>query len=302
MSSWANRNQPRKRDLSTIIPPSSVFPVHSKPANEIIYPSLPAVPPQVVPPQVVPHKRISSTQTTQLYQKEIAYLDSYERTIEQISAFSSLDSDAFITFIVPTVNRATLFRTLASIRQQTSQRWKVIVIFDGCAPTDESILALLKDSRFLYVSIKKHGVLSSNQHGQAGQIRNIGMSMVTTPWIGFVDDDDVILPNYIEKLMEESDNLSVADLISFRMIDTDQLVPPPFCQGILPNQIGISFAIKTSLFKEGFLFTQSEREDYHFVKDVHRARKIIILSSHITYLTRNSSYKAHPETTRIVLR
>ena len=297
MSSWANLHLPRKRDLSTIVQPSSLTPVHSKPINEIIYPSLP-----VVPHHVVPHKRMSSSQNSPFYQKEIAYLDSYDTTVEQIRVFSSLHSDAFITFIVPTVNRATLFRTLASIRQQTNQRWKAIVIFDGCAPTDESILGLLKDTRILYVSIKKHGVLSSKQPGQAGQIRNIGMSMVTTPWIGFVDDDDVILPNYIEKLMEESGTLSNADLISFRMIDTEHLVPPPFCQGILPNQIGISFAIKTYLFKQGFLFKQSEMEDYHFVKDVHRAKKIIVLSSHITYLTRNSSYKAHPETTRIVLR
>ena len=303
MSSWTNRNLPRKRDFSTIMPPTT-DPIHSKPVNEIIYPSLPVVPLHVTP-RDIPYKRHSSTQNTPIYQKEIAYLDSYDTTVEQIRVFSSLHYDAFITFIVPTVNRATLFRTLASIRQQTNQRWKAIVIFDGCAPTDESILGLLNDTRILYVSIKKHGVLSSKQlgqAGQAGQIRNIGMSMVTTPWIGFVDDDDVILPNYIEKLMEESSTLSNADLISFRMIDIEQLVPPPFCQGILPNQIGISFAIKTYLFKQGFLFKQSEMEDYHFVKDVHRAKKIIVLSSHITYLTRNSSYKAHPETTRIVLR
>ena len=297
MSSWANRNLHRKRDISTIASSSIVAPIHSKPVNEIIYPSIP-----VAPLPVAPHKRITYTQTTPSYQKEIAYLDSYDTTLEQIRSFSSMHSDAFITFIIPTVDRVTLFRTLTSIRQQTNQRWKAIIIFDGCAPTDESMLSLLQDTRFLYVSIKKHGVVSSNQSGQAGQIRNIGMSMVTTPWIGFVDDDDTILPNYIEKLIEESSTLSNADLISFRMIDTDQLVPPPFCQSILPNQIGISFAIKTSLFKEGFLFIQSEREDYHFVKEVHRARKMIVLSSHITYLTRNSTYKAHPETTRIVLR
>jgi hypothetical protein len=297
MSSWVKRNLPRKRDISTIAPPPIVAPIHSSPVNEIIYPSLP-----VAPLPVVPQKRVPSSRLIPIYQKEIAYLDSYDTTVEQIRAFSSLHSDAFITFIVPTVGRATLFRTLTSIRQQTNSRWKAIVIFDGCAPTDESVLGLLQDTRFLYVSIKKQGVLSSNQHGQAGHIRNIGMSMVTTPWIGFVDDDDVILPNYIEKLIEESSALSNADLISFRMIDADHLVPPPLCQSILPNQIGISFAIKTSLSKEGFLFSQSEREDYHFVKEVHRAKKMIILSSHVTYLTRDSIHKEYPKALRIVLR
>jgi hypothetical protein len=297
MSSWANRNLPRKRDISTIVSSSVTAPIHSKPVNEIIYPSIP-----VVPSPVVPHKRITSTQTIPSYQKEIAYLDSYDRTIEQIRIFSSMNSDAFITFIIPTVNRVTLFRTLTSILHQTNQRWKAIILFDGCAPTDESLLSLLQDTRFLYISIKKHGVLSSNQHGKAGQIRNIGMSMVTTPWIGFVDDDDIILSNYIEKLIEESSSLSNAELISFRMIDVDHLVPPPLCQSILPNQIGISFAIKSSLFKEGFLFSQSEMEDYHFVKEVHRAKKIIILSSYVTYLTRDSNHKEYPKALRIVLR
>jgi hypothetical protein len=297
MSSWANRNPPRKRDISTIVSSSIVVPIHSKPVNEIIYPSIP-----VTPSPVVPHKRVTATQAMPTYQKEIAYLDSYDTTVERISAFSSLNSDAFITFIIPTINRVTLFRTLTSIRQQTNQRWKAIVLFDDCAPKDESLLSLLQDTRFLYISIKKHGVLSSNQHGKAGQIRNIGMSMVTTPWIGFVDDDDVILPKYIEHLMEESSSLSNADLISFRMIDVDHLVPPPLCQSILPNQIGISFAIKTSLLKEGFLFSQSEMEDYHFVKEVHRAKKMIILSSHITYLTRDSIHKDYPKALRIVLR
>ena len=297
MSSWANRNLPRKRDISTIVSSSVTAPIHSKPVNEIIYPSIP-----VVPSPVVPHKRITSTQTIPSYQKEIAYLDSYDRTIEQIRIFSSMNSDAFITFIIPTVNRVTLFRTLTSILHQTNQRWKAIILFDGCAPTDESLLSLLQDTRFLYISIKKHGVLSSNQHGKAGQIRNIGMSMVTTPWIGFVDDDDIILSNYIEKLIEESSSLSNAELISFRMIDVDHLVPPPLCESILPNQIGISFAIKSSLFKEGFLFSQSEMEDYHFVKEVHRAKKMIVLSSHITYITRDSIHKEYPKALRIVLR
>lgn len=301
MSSWANHNLPRKRDISTFVS-QPVVPTQSKHVNEIIYPSQQVVPLPVAPLPVVPHKRFSSTQNTPFYQKEIAYLDSYDTTVEKIRIFTSLHTDTFITFIVPTVNRVTLLRTLTSICQQTNPQWKAIVIFDGCTPTDESLLALLQDTRFLYISIKKHGILSSQQPGQAGQIRNIGMSMVTTPWIGFVDDDDIILPNYIEKLMEESGSLSNASLISFRMIDAEHVVPPPFCQSILPNQIGISFAIKTSLFKEGFLFTQSEKEDYHFVKEVHRAKKIIVLSSHITYLTRNSIYKAHPKITRIVLR
>jgi hypothetical protein len=101
--------------------------------------------------------------------------------------------------------------------------------------------------------------------------------------------------------LEESERLVHADLISFRMIDSGQVIPPPFCQSILPNQIGISFAMKMHLVNEGFLFTEPIREDYHLVIDIKRAKKVIILSEHVAYLTRNSTFDKHPKITRIVL-
>jgi hypothetical protein len=287
MSSWANRSVHRKRDLSFIPPviPEKPKPVSDiKPKNEIIYPSPP------LPVVTVKHRASSHSG---FYQKDTAYLDTYESTLQRIQAFIEQPSDAVITFIIPTIDRPSLTRTLTSIFKQTNTRWRAIVIFDGCEPTDQSLLSQLQDERILYISI--------NKIGRAGNVRNIGMSLVTSPWIGFVDDDDVILPTYIEHLLEESERLVHADLISFRMIDSGQVIPPPFCQSILPNQIGISFAMKMHLVNEGFLFTEPIREDYHLVIDIKRAKKVIILSEHVAYLTRNSTFDKHPKITRIVL-
>ena len=40
-----------------------------------------------------------------------------------------------ITFIIPTIGRDTLKRSIKSIEDQTSDQWKVIVIFDGVKST-----------------------------------------------------------------------------------------------------------------------------------------------------------------------
>lgn len=270
MSSWTLR-APRKRDLSA-------FSTVSDPVNEIIYPPVPL--PPVVHPSYVTHDMPSN------YLAEIANPDSDVC----IRAFSLIDAE--ITFIIPTMNRPTLSRTLASLYQQSNPKWKAIVLFDRCEPTED-----ITDTRILHLSIH-----SAPSPGRAGHLRNIGMLMVTTPWIGFVDDDDVLLPHYVRAVLEESSLMPQAALISFRMIEEGRVIPPPFCQTILPNQIGISFAIKSSLVKEGFLFTAAEREDYHYVKAVKQAKKFIILSSAITYLVRNAAYQEHPEIVRMVLR
>ena len=36
-----------------------------------------------------------------------------------------------ITFIIPTIGRNTLTRTVISLLQQTNKNWKAIIIFDG---------------------------------------------------------------------------------------------------------------------------------------------------------------------------
>ena len=37
----------------------------------------------------------------------------------------------------------------------------------------------------------------------AGNVRNYGMSFVETEWIAFLDDDDIIADDYLEKFYEE---------------------------------------------------------------------------------------------------
>jgi glycosyltransferase involved in cell wall biosynthesis len=223
------------------------------------------------------------------YTKEISYKDSYDETLLRIYRFNNQHQDALITFIIPTLNRNSLKRSLYSILKQNITNWKAIIIFDGCEPTDLELSLLLDNSRFLYLSIQRLGY-EHEIHNTAGYVRNIGMSLVTTPWIGFVDDDDMILPNYIDRLIEEIRITPTTHLIVFRMIDTEHIIPQYDITDIILCHVGISFACKTSLFKEGFVFEQSEKEDYTFIKNIQNAKKKIVISPYITYIVRNSIY------------
>lgn len=263
MSSWGNRPIPKR-----IQPPN----------------------PHIVQVPIVQTSTVSSLKINQhSYTPEISFNDTYENTITRIFTFNENNTDALITFIIPTINRNTLYSALQSIIKQSITNWKAIIIFDGCEPIDANILELLSNNRFLYMSINKKGIFKDKTHGAAGFVRNIAMSIVNTPWTGFLDDDDHLLPNYTQILLDEIKINPLAELISFRMSDKGQIIPPDFITNIEFGYIGISFCYKTQLFQEGFKFTQSEQEDFDFINNIKNSRKRIIISPFVTYIVRDSS-------------
>jgi len=93
-------------------------------------------------------------------------------------------ASALVTFIIPTIGRPTLTKTLDSILNNTDPNWNAIVMFDGIQPTIGS-----NDPRIRIYYMEKKGRLN-----HAGIVRNTAIQFATTPWIGFVDDDDAISP------------------------------------------------------------------------------------------------------------
>ena len=233
-----------------------------------------------------------------LISDEVTFQDViFEQNVEQENEPLTQEENIspLITFIVPTINRVTLGRTLASIQQQTVEHWKAIVIFDGCEANE-----IVTDERIHYMSIPKTGS-KHKKRNTAGHVRNHGMRLVDTPWIGFVDDDDTITPKYVEHLVKELEMTPTADLILFRMVDNDQIIPSAACSEIKQSQVGISFAMKTDLVKEGFLFVQSSVEDYTIVKKIEASNKKIVLSPHICYLVRDSECEEESVTMHYVI-
>jgi len=147
-------------------------------------------------------------------------------------------------------------------------------MFDGVQPTITSTDKRITILRMNKVGIKNH----------AGSVRNEAIKYVTTEWVGFVDDDDTLTPCYVDRFL--SHVKEDIDVIIFRMNLDDRILPPLNHATFHINYVGISFAVKTSLFHEGFWFEPSSAEDFYLLDRYRSERKHIMISPHVTYLVR----------------
>ena len=140
-----------------------------------------------------------------------------------------------ITFIIPSINRDTLTNSINSLIRQTNKNWECIIVFDGV----EGIK--FYDNRIKTININKLGK-KGNGHGNAGLVRNEGIKICETEWIGFLDDDDTIHPNYVKTLNEK---YLKNDFVVWRMkYQNGLIVPPLFSNDLVFARVGISFCYK----------------------------------------------------------
>lgn len=103
-----------------------------------------------------------------------------------------------ITVIIPTRNRrALLARTLHAVLTQLEVNLAVIVVDDGSADGTEAMVRSIGDPR---VTLVRHGASRG-----VSAARNTGIEMATSPWLAFLDDDDLWAPT---KLRLQLDALS----------------------------------------------------------------------------------------------
>lgn len=96
-----------------------------------------------------------------------------------------------VSIIIPTYKRtAYLEKTLHSIMRQTFQDFEVIVVDDG-TPNEENRLLCQQFEKVHYIKI-------TNSGGPA-RPRNTGIRAAKGHYIAFVDDDDLWLPEKLEK-------------------------------------------------------------------------------------------------------
>lgn len=190
-----------------------------------------------------------------------------------------------ITFVIPSIGRSTLRRSLESIIKQKNENWKCIVGFDGIGEDSIDKELLVEDPRidYLYFNDK---IGQSAEHGNGGMVRNRIISHVVTEWIGFLDDDDCLYENYTEEFfLNDTDNL---DCIVFRMRyenNPSLILPPPGMDIIEQNMIGISFAVRSDFIKsKGIEFINSNSEDFIFLSSVISNDSRLRISESVTYL------------------
>lgn len=97
-----------------------------------------------------------------------------------------------VSVILPVFNgEATVIRAVSSVLSQTHANLELIVVDDGSTDSTLAQLASVQDERLRVLSQSNQGVAHS---------RNFAFEQSTGEWIGFIDADDVWLP---EKLFEE---------------------------------------------------------------------------------------------------
>ena len=191
---------------------------------------------------------------------------------------------SFVTFIIPTIGRETLWRTLNSLLQQTNQDWTALVLVDAV----RNFKLPMRDSR---IFVLRCGEKLGESHF-SGYVRNYGMGLAMGQWCGFVDDDDRLDHHYVEWLRQEA---AETDLHVFRMKynprrdDGVELLPrsTDVC-GLKAGEVGISFAVRRKFQQQHDIwFTSEEFEDWLFIERCLKAKARCKISDHVAYYVRH---------------
>lgn len=122
-----------------------------------------------------------------------------------------------VSIVIPAYNAAeTIAETLASVQAQTMPNWEAIVVDDGSNDETEEIANQFaaKDSRIRTVSQPNQGVSAA---------RNRGISLANFDWLSFLDADDWLSPQYLERMTEAIASDSSLDAVhcGMRRVDPD---------------------------------------------------------------------------------
>ena len=197
--------------------------------------------------------------------------------------------DKIVTFIIPSLNRPSLPRSLGSIVSQTDPRWKAIVCLDrrpGARIQNDHVFEFSNPN----VSVIDYGDPNDFVKGMKsgpGPVRNYAVGKSDTEWVAFLDDDDILTEDYVSRLAEES---SGADAIVFRMIyGNGQFLPREF---MTPHKFslghfGVSSAVRGNVFDK-IQYTRGRGEDYRLIRDISEAGMCVKFSQYATYLVRQN--------------
>ncbi len=97
-----------------------------------------------------------------------------------------------LTIVVATYNRPDTLRVAISMAQaQTFTDWQMLVIGDACAIETGETLASIGDRRIRYINLPAR---SGEQSGP----NSVGMELADTPYLSFLNHDDIWTPDHLE--------------------------------------------------------------------------------------------------------
>jgi glycosyltransferase involved in cell wall biosynthesis len=143
----------------------------------------------------------------------------------RIQAEFGAGRNASVTAIIPTFHRPQLVRrAILSALNQTYRQLEVILVIDGRDDQTRELVAAMREPRLRVVTL-------SSSMG-AAQARNIGVSLATSGWVAFLDDDDEWLPRKISMQM----TAARASSAIYPVISSRTIVRTPAFDWISPEQ------------------------------------------------------------------
>lgn len=99
-----------------------------------------------------------------------------------------------ISVIIPTYNRAAFLpKAIESVLAQTHTDWELIVVDDGSTDNTREVVSKYSDKRITYIY---------QENSERSAARNNGIAHAKGNYICFLDSDNYMLPNRLEKIVE----------------------------------------------------------------------------------------------------
>jgi len=176
-----------------------------------------------------------------------------------------------VSVIIPTYNREQLLKeTINAIQNQTFKDFEIIIVDNYSKDNTKKLVDSYKDQRLSYFKNQNNGIVAVN--------RNFGIKKSKGEYIAFCDDDDLWLPDKLEKQLMEFTSDKKLGLVctngfSFSEVGIHKRLLKPkdkfisFKQLLFENTIvSCSVMVKNKVLKDVGLFDESHDvltgEDY----------------------------------------
>lgn len=168
-----------------------------------------------------------------------------------------------VSAIIPTYNSEKFIKkTLDSLLMQTFKFYEILIIDDNSMDNTCSIVDELVEEYKGYIKLKK---LMKN-FGPS-YVRNLGLSMVKSDWVLFMDHDDIAMPNLLEleckklKFLEQQtrDKWILVHSAYRQITENDEYIPGIHCSHQFKNNeiLGYQFIRNNIITTSGVLLNKA---------------------------------------------
>lgn len=143
---------------------------------------------------VIPRNSYTPSQAVEYYEQTLAQVvEEAQKRVTNVE----VDKTPLVSVVIPTFNRSQmLLVAIDSVLKQTYENVEIVVVNDGS--TDARALEVLEQLPTLYQGLR----VVNQPNKYLGAARNNGARHANGEYIVFLDDDNYLVPEFIDRLME----------------------------------------------------------------------------------------------------